>query len=200
MKSQDPARLPGPLTAGYSQPSATSRSPSSHPSSSRPLSTASPVGKPLGCTACSAVPLTSRCAGDCLRSARFPASAHRGSRPRRRRSPRLRKSPAPSTRALRPLMALGCPCHHHRSSPRDGIASFCAATGWPRLPPRQLRHFHASLLIAQGLPVTLISRRLDHAWPEITMRVYARWLSGDDSLAAEAILAALTACRRQDGS
>lgn len=36
-----------------------------------------------------------------------------------------------------------------------------------------LRHAHASLLIAKGVPVTAVSKRLGHASPQITMSIYA---------------------------
>lgn len=72
-----------------------------------------------------------------------------------------------------------------------GIKRFCRATGLPPLTPHQLRHYHASLLIQQGLPLTLVSRRLGHASPEITARIYAHWLGESDALAAEAVSRAL---------
>jgi len=73
----------------------------------------------------------------------------------------------------------------------DGLKRFCRETGLPPLTPHQLRHYHASLLIQQGVPLTLVSRRLGHASPEVTARVYAHWLGGDDSIAADAVSTAL---------
>ncbi len=54
-----------------------------------------------------------------------------------------------------------------------------------------LRHTHASQLIDQGVDVVTISRRLGHASPAITLKVYAHLFRKDDSKAAEAINAAL---------
>jgi len=39
-----------------------------------------------------------------------------------------------------------------------------------------LRHTFASLLLAQGAPVTYVSNQLGHANPNITMQVYAHWI------------------------
>ncbi|MBR2179145.1 MAG: tyrosine-type recombinase/integrase [Selenomonadaceae bacterium] len=36
-----------------------------------------------------------------------------------------------------------------------------------------LRHSHASLLIYNGFPITLISKRLGHKSPDITLKVYS---------------------------
>ncbi len=39
-----------------------------------------------------------------------------------------------------------------------------------------LRHTYASQLLAQGEPVTYVSQQLGHANPQITFKVYARWV------------------------
>jgi len=39
-----------------------------------------------------------------------------------------------------------------------------------------LRHTYASQLLAQGEPVTYVSQQLGHANPQITLKVYARWI------------------------
>jgi integrase len=54
-----------------------------------------------------------------------------------------------------------------------------------------LRHTHASALIAAGLDVVAISRRLGHANPTITLNTYAHLFKKDDSGAAIAIEAAM---------
>ncbi|WP_295135662.1 site-specific integrase [uncultured Reyranella sp.] len=56
-----------------------------------------------------------------------------------------------------------------------------------------LRHTHASQLIAAGLDVVLISTRLGHAKPTITLAIYAHLFEKDDAAAAEAINRALGA-------
>ena len=48
-----------------------------------------------------------------------------------------------------------------------------------------LRHTHASSLIAAGLDVLTISRRLGHASPTITLGVYGHLFTNTDDKAAE---------------
>lgn len=43
-----------------------------------------------------------------------------------------------------------------------------------------LRHSHASCLIADGVPITAVSRRLGHTNPNITLQIYAHALQSDD--------------------
>jgi len=57
--------------------------------------------------------------------------------------------------------------------------------------PHTLRHYCASILIAEGLPLTVIARVLGHASPAITMSVYAHQLKGTDGAAADAMSRAL---------
>lgn len=47
-----------------------------------------------------------------------------------------------------------------------------------------LRHTHASVLIASGLDVLTISRRLGHGSPAITLKVYGHLFKTDDRAAA----------------
>jgi integrase len=54
-----------------------------------------------------------------------------------------------------------------------------------------LRHAHASALIAGGVEIVSISRRLCHSSPVVTLRIYAHLFSTDDSTAADAIEAAM---------
>jgi integrase len=62
------------------------------------------------------------------------------------------------------------------------------------LPPvmfHALRHTHASALIAAGLDVVTVSRRLGHANPTVTLNVYSHLFRKTDQAAAVAIEAAL---------
>ncbi|MGE3960740.1 MAG: tyrosine-type recombinase/integrase [Dehalococcoidia bacterium] len=61
------------------------------------------------------------------------------------------------------------------------------AAGVPRLRLHDLRHLHATFLLAQGLPPSAVAARLGHATPAVTMAVYARALSGSDDLAAQSM-------------
>ncbi len=54
-----------------------------------------------------------------------------------------------------------------------------------------LRHCHASQLIDAGVDIVTISKRLGHASPDVTLRVYAHLFRRDDGKAAAAINAAL---------
>jgi integrase len=56
------------------------------------------------------------------------------------------------------------------------------------LPPirlHDLRHTHATILLTAREPVHVVSQRLGHASPVITMTVYAHVLSGSQREAAE---------------
>jgi integrase len=59
-----------------------------------------------------------------------------------------------------------------------------------------LRHTHASQLIAAGMDVISVSRRLGHASPSITLNVYGHLFSNTDDRAADIVGAALA--RMQD--
>ena len=54
-----------------------------------------------------------------------------------------------------------------------------------------LRHSHASALIAAGLDVVSVSKRLGHATPTITLNVYSHLFDRADTRAAAAIDAVL---------
>ena len=70
-------------------------------------------------------------------------------------------------------------------------ADFAASIGMPDVTFHALRHTHASQLIHEGVDIVTISKRLGHAKPDITLRVYAHLFQKDDSKAAAAINAAL---------
>jgi integrase len=60
------------------------------------------------------------------------------------------------------------------------------ATSLPRVTLHSLRHTHASHLIASGLDVLAISRRLGHGSPTITLGVYGHLFPNADDRAASA--------------
>lgn len=71
--------------------------------------------------------------------------------------------------------------------------------GWPRVMAavgmrgvtlHSLRHTHASMLIASGMDVLTISRRLGHGSPTITLRVYGHLIHGADDREAQIMDAA----------
>jgi integrase len=63
----------------------------------------------------------------------------------------------------------------------------CRLLGLPMVMFHALRHTHASALIAKGLDVVQISRRLGHGSPVITLRTYGHLFATLDSAAAVAI-------------
>ncbi len=63
----------------------------------------------------------------------------------------------------------------------------------PRVMFHALRHSHASALIAAGLDVVTVSKRLGHGSPAITLTVYAHKFASKDTAAAYAIDAAMFA-------
>lgn len=67
----------------------------------------------------------------------------------------------------------------------------CVSLKLPLVMFHALRHTHASALIAAGLDVVTISRRLGHANPTVTLNTYAHLFRQTDSIAAEAIEAAM---------
>ena len=63
--------------------------------------------------------------------------------------------------------------------------------GMPKITFHSLRHTHASQLIAAGVDVVTISKRLGHSWPNITLGTYAHLFATSDERAATAINEAL---------
>ncbi|MGC8833961.1 MAG: site-specific integrase [Armatimonadota bacterium] len=63
----------------------------------------------------------------------------------------------------------------------------CERLGLPPMTPHGLRHLHASLLLAQGVPLSAVSARLGHANTQVTASIYAHALKGADRRAAEAV-------------
>jgi integrase len=55
-----------------------------------------------------------------------------------------------------------------------------------------LRHSHASALIAAGVDIVTVSRRLGHASPAITLNVYAHKFGSTDTAAALAVAGAMS--------
>jgi integrase len=71
------------------------------------------------------------------------------------------------------------------------ISPNCFSVTWRRAVPQvtfhALRHSHASALIASGVDVVTVSRRLGHSNPTITLGVYSHLFSETDTKAAAAI-------------
>ena len=65
-----------------------------------------------------------------------------------------------------------------------------AGIGMPQVTLHSLRHTHASMLIASGVDILTISRRLGHSSPTITLGVYGHLIAGTDDRAAQIMEAA----------
>jgi integrase len=63
-------------------------------------------------------------------------------------------------------------------------ARVISAKNLPKVMFHALRHTHASMLIASGLDVLTISRRLGHSKPSTTLDVYGHLFKGGDAAAA----------------
>lgn len=68
-----------------------------------------------------------------------------------------------------------------------GWGELAERIGMPEITFHGLRHTHASQLIASGVDIVTISKRLGHAKPSVTLAVYAHMFTCDDSKAAAAI-------------
>jgi integrase len=74
-----------------------------------------------------------------------------------------------------------------------------AAVGMRGITLHSLRHTHASMLIASGMDILTISRRLGHGSPTITLRVYGHLIHGTDEKAAQVMEAAFGSRMVADG-
>jgi integrase len=77
------------------------------------------------------------------------------------------------------------------SAVSSDFGELAARIGMPELTFHGLRHSHASQLIAAGVDIVTISKRLGHFKPSTTLAIYAHMFNTDDSKAAAAINTAL---------
>ncbi len=85
--------------------------------------------------------------------------------------------------------ALGEPIS--RFAVAQAIRAVCEQAGLRPLTTHGLRHLHASLLLAEGLPIAAVSSRLGHANSAITMSVYAHMIGKGGTAATGAMERAL---------
>lgn len=69
----------------------------------------------------------------------------------------------------------------------DWFAKFIRRSGLPYVTLHSLRHTNATLMIAEGIDVCAVSRRLGHASTATTLNIYAHALKSKDKAAAEVI-------------
>ena len=65
------------------------------------------------------------------------------------------------------------------------VADLATKLGSPGIGLHSMRHTHASQLLSQGVPIPTVSKRLGHANPSITLRLYAHALESDELAAAK---------------
>lgn len=61
-----------------------------------------------------------------------------------------------------------------------------------KIRPHDMRHFMATYWLSQGIPVKVVSERLDHSHVQFTLRVYGHVLTGQQRTAVDAMDGALT--------
>jgi integrase len=74
--------------------------------------------------------------------------------------------------------------------------SLTKKAGVPEIRLHDLRHTHATLLIAAGVPVKVVSERLGHSTPAFTMTVYQHVLPGMQRDAVQAVASQKTTAAR----
>lgn len=67
---------------------------------------------------------------------------------------------------------------------QKAMATLCARLGLPRLTPHGLRHLHASVLLAEGVPLPEVAARLGHAHSGITLSIYAHSIGSQNASVA----------------
>jgi integrase len=72
----------------------------------------------------------------------------------------------------------------HAESISQLFTRIVARSPLPRIRLHDLRHTHASLLVANGVPIKVVSERLGHAHPGFTMATYQHVLPGMSAKAA----------------
>ena len=72
----------------------------------------------------------------------------------------------------------------HAESISQLFTRIVARSKLPRIRLHDLRHTHASLLVANGVPIKVVSERLGHAHPGFTMATYQHVLPGMSAKAA----------------
>lgn len=60
----------------------------------------------------------------------------------------------------------------------------CRRSGLPRVRLHDVRHAYVTALLSAGVPLKVVSQRVGHASPTVTMTIYQHVLSGDDEAAA----------------
>jgi integrase len=65
------------------------------------------------------------------------------------------------------------------------VAEMMVKSGLRGVSLHSLRHAHASQLLSEGVPIPTVSKRLGHANPTITLKLYSHALESDELAAAQ---------------
>lgn len=65
------------------------------------------------------------------------------------------------------------------------FSNFVKRAGLPKVTVHGLRHTYASLMIADGTPLVIVSKRMGHAQVSTTANIYAHMISSADEKAAQ---------------
>ena len=79
----------------------------------------------------------------------------------------------------------GTPCHH--DTPSKQFRKFADANGFTGVRFHDLRHSHATLLLANNLDAVAVAHRLGHSSPDTTFRFYAHAIRSRDLASANAM-------------
>ena len=79
----------------------------------------------------------------------------------------------------------GTPCHH--DTPSKQFRKFADANGFTSVRFHDLRHSHATLLLANNLDAVAVAHRLGHSSPDTTFRFYAHAIRSRDLASANAM-------------
>lgn len=69
----------------------------------------------------------------------------------------------------------------------DWTRNFVERNHLPHFTPHSLRHTHATLLIAEGVSIPAVSRRLGHSSIATTSRIYVHAIQSADEIASDVI-------------
>ncbi len=79
----------------------------------------------------------------------------------------------------------------HPNNARYAVKTLGKKAGCPEITLRSLRHFHTTVTLQAGQSPVVVSKRIGHSSPKITMEVYAHALPGWQQDAAEAFADAM---------
>jgi integrase len=69
----------------------------------------------------------------------------------------------------------------------DWVRKFVKRNNLPHFTPHSLRHTHATLLIAEGVSIPTVSRRLGHSSINTTSKIYIHAIQSADEIASNTL-------------